>query len=556
MQQDKRWETTLPDRPFDQFRVIKLAASAGCGKTFVIERTINDLLARGTPPDAIMYVVFNKKPAVEFRSKFLHLTKDETRWWETHHSINLRLIKNNPLFKSIEVMGDRGKHWDAFTEQYGYEFGEDEDGEEAEGRRLRNLVSSKLYRNVAVEDMEEDECLFYERLCSYEAKNKALSFISMMMLSLSMDMFPAGVEYVFVDEAQDNGPVQNNYWIRMLEQHPEIKGFVLAGDDKQAINRFKGGDAEGFLSFPSDLNVSLGASYRCPLPVLNLANSIAGPITRRSPLVFESKAEASGSVSYAPQFHMTIDEIKENIRDRKTTLILSRTKRVAGAARGRYASTGLPLQSEIADRIRRVYRSFIDMKASGQITLQDFDILNPNRSPSVRPVDGELKISCSYIDQAARKQEIKKMRESELSASQQSFLEQADENSAFPIPLHEAESVGLTTELIRDVLSGDGPNPAYFYGGEKAAKMAEAVALWVDAFGPDYVPAQITHIHKIKGSEARLVVLLTDIGKKMIKVEREEEDDERRVWYTGVTRSLDRVIVTKLNRDSDVTRFL
>ena len=123
----------------------------------------------------------------------------------------------------------------------------------------------------------------------FEEEHDLLSFDSMLFMSLERTLFPEEVKYIFVDEAQDNGKIQNDYWLRILDEHP-IKGFMLIGDDKQAINGFKGGDAKGFLEFPAEISVSFPTSYRCPKPILSVANKIAEPIANRSPLIAESKS--------------------------------------------------------------------------------------------------------------------------------------------------------------------------------------------------------------------------------------------------------------------------
>ncbi len=398
------------------------------------------------------------------------------------------------------------------------------------------------------------EQLFLRRLWDFEQANQVMTFDSMMFNAMNADLFPGSVQYVFIDEAQDNGRAQNAYWQRVLDKNSQIRGFMLVGDDKQAINRFKGGDAESFLGFTAEMNVSLAESFRCPAPILEIANRIASPIKNRSPLISTSKAKSFGSVTFPHRFSQTFDALHQAVALNQDVLILARQGYTVKNIIAKIIGHSIPIYSEVSDRIRRLSRAFIDMERSRVITRQDLEAVYPARRSNHKPQKGEVKVTCKYIDQAQRK-DLK--RSEKISTAQMRFVDEADENSETQIPLGDALKWGLTDALIRDVLDERGPDPVCLYGGGDIESVAERVIDWVSKYGPDYTPVKVMTIHKSKGSEADVVVLIRDLSKKQARREAEEQEtDERRVWYTAVTRCKDQLIITNLDPNEEETRFV
>ncbi|MFA6132579.1 MAG: ATP-dependent helicase [Phycisphaerae bacterium] len=114
-------------------------------------------------------------------------------------------------------------------------------------------------------------------------------------------------DLVLVDESQDLNRLQAEFVALMLEGRPVINTFdaldallgnvtpkadvaklnrptknrvVLVGDERQAIYKFRGADAQSMENLAEKFQVTrlpLSISYRCPVAVVNLAQTIIGP---------------------------------------------------------------------------------------------------------------------------------------------------------------------------------------------------------------------------------------------------------------------------------------
>lgn len=540
------WEKEVPKNPFSVSRVWKVAASAGCGKTFTIERCINELLADGVKPSSIMYVSYNTLPSLQFRSKFPHFNEEDMRWWATHHAICSRLLKLNPSTRFKKPM--ERKEMAEFGILYDYDFAEDEDGEDGyEAKKLRLSVSRKQFNQ---EPLDDEEQAYLENLKSYELENNVKDFNSIIFDTIDLSLFPREVQFVFVDEAQDNGKVQNTYWMRMLETHATLKGFMLVGDDKQAINRYKGGNAEDFLGFQAERNVSFDTSYRCPKPVLEFANAIAEPLALRSPLVEHSASKKKGSVTHPPKLAVICDEILDDLKEHKRVFILARINKTNDMAKSVLREFAVPYASAIHERIRRIFRAFADIKRTGVITAQELDVLSPLTQRKRGP--GDLGLTCKYFDKDKRKNYLKQQKN--LDKSQLGFLQLYEEEDFGGTKLELAASLGFTEQFIADVL-GEGPDPDCFLG-KKTQSPVESVKEWVRLYGPDYQAVELLSVHRSKGLEADTVILLGDLDQFSYEREKEELEDARRIWYVAATRSLDKLIVTCVNPRAEFSRLL
>ena len=84
-------------------------------------------------------------------------------------------------------------------------------------------------------------------------------------------------EYVFVDEAQDLSPLQ---WQAIKVITKKAKTVYIAGDDKQSIYKFAGGDPNSLINMQGERTV-LDTSYRLPKPVLEYSEKIAEQISEK-----------------------------------------------------------------------------------------------------------------------------------------------------------------------------------------------------------------------------------------------------------------------------------
>ena len=528
----------MPPHPFDVARTWLISASAGCGKTRSIERTIEELLKRGTKSEEIMYLLFNKIPGEEFKAKFMAkgISEDSMRWWGTHHAIAYRLMrKETGNFRVLS--GKMLKEWGT---PFGYRFSDEKTDEFSVS--WTNETLSSLERKIF--DCREDsltnsEQKLLDRLEDEQRSSRRFLHTMYLRGALLRDLFPKEVKYVFVDEGQDNGRIQFDYFKRLLERK-QILGFMVAGDDKQAINGFKGSSAETFLNFPADRFVALPASYRCAQPVLDYANRVAEKLKIRSPLARISLNPMPGEVIKFTSFYSTLPLLGSACQN-KSVLVVSRLNYILGHVKKDFRDAGIPIFSVTHDRIRSIIEIFRRIKRTGIITAVDYEFLKPNEKGA-----GFLKRD-SYWPRG-----FFKNKKDEESSDQSPLFDLSDYLSQMSAtPLEDARSLGLNPLFVSDVSSG-GPPPERFRGDSDDVVY---VYRMIEKYGIDYRPVMCHTVHSSKGLEADLVIVLTDISQKIEEERRKNSDEDLRVWYVAFTRAKESLWITPY-KDRGFLHFL
>lgn len=521
------WEATIPNLPFNHAKTWKIVASAGCGKSFQIAKTIKELVfEQNVHPSKIMYIVFNKKPAQDFKEELAAQgISDGTDWIGTHHSICRRLLN---IGREKILVGSSLKEWGSAR---GFSFGED-DEQNTEWDSIMSSMERKIYDDT--NNFDPYERMLLDALLKSEAEEGLYTHTRYLAACLKKNLFPSEVEYVFVDEAQDNAKIQFDYFRHVIE-HRSIKGMMLVGDDKQAINAYKGGRHDLFLEFCADRYVCLPKTYRNCQEVLLFANSIAEPIQERSPLTTETNNTTPGSIIEVPSFEYTIPAIADALRCKKSVMVLTRNRIYKNMAIDSLTESGLFVLSK---KMKNVLNTFKKMQAlNGKtITYQDIAslfVLNPE--------DGDIK-KTAY----AKRGVITKFLKGDYSEEKdpdlyiEYYLSQQDD---YPVCV---EEFGISSQLIEDIKkTKDGYIPRNVFAGVSEAEIMIAED-HIRTNGIDSSTVVASVIHPIKGGEADIVVLLKNITGAVEENERTDIDSERRVWYVAATRAREAAYITSL----------
>lgn len=344
---------------------------------------------------------------------------------------------------------------------------------------------------------------------------------------------------MFVDEAQDNSRVQFQYFQTILSL-PQVKGLMIVGDDKQAINGYKGGVWQEFMAFPADRQVCLPRTYRNAPKILALANRIAEPIRGRSPLTAESASPSEGVIEHISQFEEVIPEIQALLKQKRSIMVLSRAGMHRDIALSFLRDAGVPTRSVVVEKVLRVYRAFRDIARTGEWR---YDVLKSLFSEGEVVKDGEIK-RLAYGKRGVVSRFVEESYTEEDGALYAEYVEAKLGGASFD-PL----AFGFTEKLLEDVYrAGEGRLPRGVFKNVDDVRIAEIERL-IHRYGEDIPSVQVSNIHPIKGAEADVVVLLRDIPKVVADAEQEDEDSERRVWYVAVTRAREKVIITNLREE-------
>ena len=521
------WTNELPQDPFSKAKVWLVMGSAGAGKSTVLARTIDGLLASGVRPDETMYVLFNKIPADAFRAKYLAkgFTEDDLRWWGTHHSIMKRL-KN--LSGSNILTGKKLEKWGMDN---GMELSDDEDSDAPWNDILRSL-DKKLFMDRT--DFSPLETKLLDRLRAAESQDGLWTHTRYLVSGCRMGLFPQGVRYLFMDEMQDNGKVQTDWLNAVL---PKLDGMMLAGDDKQAINGFKGSDHRLFLGFPAGGRVALLSTHRCPQAVLEQANRIISPVRERSPLTDSSTRDVAGMVIRSDSFRDVAPRVLMHLRSGKNVLALVRNNFLKNGIIRSCHEYGLPVRDRTFETLKKVFSALTAVRNGGR--------MGPDFLSSILPAAGGkpgLKASEYWEGWALPTLRGKAKPEGSVEA----YMAKLGTDG---LGLDELAEIGFKDAFKRDLA-------AWSFSWSVPKNELEDFDRTLALASQGYGMVRINTIHGAKGTEEDIVLLFLDVAGMTKREETDNPDGERRVWYVAATRARSELITTRLNFNHKTTDLL
>lgn len=512
--------------PFTQDRVWKVVASAGTGKSYSIEKCIFELIDSGVKPMEIMYLIYNKVPGHEFKQRMVSrgIDEKELRWVGTHHSVCMKMLGLGK--KSLLNI----KEW---GEARNMDFDEEKKGWSEVLKSLEQKI------NAEQTDYDPHEAKLLTLLQNEESINKQWTHVRYRAHALAMERIPPEVKYVFVDEAQDSVLIQWKYFefLRGLEQ---IQGLMLAGDDKQAVNGWTGGRGDMFLKFQADRQVCLGKTYRNAPAILRAANNIAMQIQERSPLTTESAQPFEGEVSEIPYFQNCVPDILDALKNKKSIMVLCRAGFVANGCKDLLVQNGVPVASDGRTGVLATLKA-LDVAANKplqNLTFMDiFNIFSSKKLKTKGYWDNYAKFERGEFEDTARAEYALMCADMPWSGDLSMF--------------------GAKPRLEEDLAAmREGRIPTEGWSAASEETVLDAFRS-MKTYGPDMIPVRVSTIHKIKGAECDVVVLVKNISGAIRQTERDDPDEECKIWYTGATRAREKLIITELFADYlQVTRLV
>ena len=266
---------------------VLILAGAGTGKTRTITARIAHMLDKGIDPENILAVTFTNKAATEMKERVGGMVKKSIAnrmTLCTFHSLCVRILR-----ESIDRLGYK-RNFSIYTtsEQTGLirriivrRGGKDEKLEH--GAILAQISSAKNSGKVI---SPESDAMLYAIYHDYEAEKRALNavdFDDLMLLAHRVmsenldvrDAWRTRFPYIMVDEFQDTNKLQMEL-LRLLAG-PLCKVCVV-GDDDQSIYGWRGAEIENLLEFERFFSnptvIKLEENYRSTTPILHTANSL------------------------------------------------------------------------------------------------------------------------------------------------------------------------------------------------------------------------------------------------------------------------------------------
>jgi len=485
----------------------KIYGPPGTGKTTRLINYVKTFYKLGTPLDKIGYFAFTTKAATEAINRMLetykYLQKKDLKYFQTLHSLAFHRLG----MKKSEVMQD--EHYEDIGRKLGIEVTVYSNGQESTGfvdsdSEYFNLINAARIKEIPIEKEYNTGMYSYEleknllhildkELTNYKESFKLYDFTDMIERFNVAKMCPK-YDVVFVDEAQDLSPIQ---WKMVDILRENSKYVILAGDDDQAIYGWAGADVKQFQDIESKKDIILPQSHRVPQAVQHVADQILNriPDDRRIKKNWKARDE-EGIVNYVT----SIEDVPLNVGD---WLVLSRTNDRLTKLKPILRDMGIYFQFKGRKSFKStLFRSILNYtrwqnKGEGLSLSEVRDILD-----------------CVPYNHALNEERLYDLKEFGFSNTQRWF-------DVFTVDPEEClyirEMLRQEEELHRDAR------------------------------------VELSTIHSAKGGEATNVLLILDNTKTIREATEKslaKEDEEHRVWYVGVTRTLQNLYILTAKKEA------
>ncbi len=278
-------------------------AGAGSGKTRVLTHRIAHLIAAcGVKPNEILAITFTNKAANEMRERLERLIGNQARavWALTFHAACGRILR-----REAERLGYRSNFtiYDSADQVRLVKLCLEElekDPKRFVPRGIHSQISTLKNQLVTPKEAMDRVASFYDQTVAetydlYQRRlhaSNALDFDDMLMLTVEvLERFPDALKkwqtafrYVLVDEYQDTNRAQYRLLQLLAAEHRNV---CAVGDPDQSIYAFRGADIRNILEFERDFGetrtVALEQNYRSTNSILEAANAVIANNRERKP---------------------------------------------------------------------------------------------------------------------------------------------------------------------------------------------------------------------------------------------------------------------------------
>ena len=480
----------------------------GTGKTTQLLRIVRMRIKDGLTADQICFISFTKKATAEARNRMMDehkLQEDQIPWFRTLHSLAFQQMGMNRA--NVMGLGD----WIKLAEILGLTItykSLSDDGTfsgQTLGDRLfftENMARARMIDlKTFWETMPDEDIYWYDLervqkgLIEYKAAHDKVDFTDIIHKFVESGT-PPPCQVLIVDEAQDLSPLQWRMVERLRELIPES---YVAGDDDQAIFRWAGADVDHLIKLPGIQEV-LGQSFRVPRAVQAVANTIVERIHTRVPKVWTAR-DCEGVVE-------RVNDIDQIDMSTGQWLLLARNNFL--------------LDNYIQHCLREGYvfdcAKETAMRKESFIAIRDWERLRAGHQVHASSVKIIYDMMTARVGVAhGFKGKVADLPDRKL------------------LTLDELrEHWGLCTSAPWNVaLDKMPPVESQYY--------LTAISRGETFEGEPRI--RISTIHGAKGGEATNVVIQTDMAWRTWNEYEKMPDDEHRVWYVGVTRAKERLVI-------------
>ena len=314
---------------------IIVEAGAGSGKTRVLIERVKRLLKDGVEPSNMVCITFTNMAAEEMKERLVDVPGIGDCFIGTIHSFANKIFKNSNIEYKLFNEEIQDQFMNVLIALY--------------GKFLTMPVYLKYKEHAKKVDMglmeEEDIERFIDPNALYEIKvflknyrdknypenmnilckrHNVITFDELLERTTKyFKEIDGKVEYLFVDEFQDIGPLEKKFF-----QALNADNYFYVGDEKQALYAFKGGNVNFFLNLiksPKWKTYYLKNNYRCGQAILELATRVI--VQADDVISYESICKSGKVGNTIVDSKYKIDNYLKSITNYKDWFVLVRTNK-------------------------------------------------------------------------------------------------------------------------------------------------------------------------------------------------------------------------------------
>lgn len=566
----------------------------------------------GIRPENILAVTFTNKAAQEMRNRVVRLLEQESLslWMGTFHSICARILRREGhrlgYDRSFSIYDEEDQL--ALVKKTMAELNISSDRFSPKGFRARiegakhNLMRPGEFADQALDDYEEKAALVYQRYQKSLESQNAMDFGDLInkvvflfqlhprILARYQDRF----QYILVDEYQDTNHAQYMLVNLLASRH---RNLCVVGDDDQSIYGWRGADIGNILSFEKDYPnakvVKLEQNYRSTQNILVAAsNMVAHNRGRKEKTLWTDKGAGEGitlleALDERTEAMAVLDKLQveraQNLRALSDFAVLYRVNAQSRSFEDQLRRMGLPYV--IVGGVR-----FYERREVKDILAYLRVIANPNDALSLRriinvPRRGIGSTTLGKIEALAFEQKVSLLKAlekagdiedlrddireglQELHILFKSLMDGASKMGVDEIIREVVDRTGYITELVAEgtveaqtraenvrelVAAADefvmrSPDPSLVAFLEEVSLLTS-----VDTWDQTANAVTLMTLHSAKGLEFP-VVFIAGLEEGLFPLSRsmespEELEEERRLFYVGMTRAQEKLFLSLAHR--------
>ena len=377
----------------------------------------------------------------------------------------------------------------------------------------------------------------------HKGDNELTGFADMLERVKQRSLVP-NVDYLIIDEFQDITTLQYNVY---EEWKPHMTKILIAGDDDQVVYAWQGADPDLLLDEDVDVDEILPNSYRLPSSILNAVNREVRHIDKRQEKDLNPRKEGGEVLPMLnPSMLDLVREIRRTVdEDEGTVMVLFRARYQMFQFMDEFIGEGIPFtcltdQRMWTDRLTEYVRGVEALDADEPLSVLEGRRLADMLADSAFGTGerDDLFDELDDIDEASEEEDL---------AEIQIDPDVIRDHAPF------APDPRAAADMLRKVTNFQERTVEAYFRGDYEGMATDAVRLGT--------------IHSAKGREADHVFVGTDLTEKVVEqmaaqaeqndihVPGDEEftkhtdpiptltDNERRVFYFGMSRARERLVL-------------